>query len=117
MLQKKGYSASDQFVYTCQWLSVVIIKKSHVLQVTKYSLWQQTIQLFLQLYCYTWYKVKVTTTKNKQKTKQTKKSSENSMDLDFIYFGGWDVAQLVRALDRHATDLGSIPLCGKGFFS
>ena len=29
----------------------------------------------------------------------------------------WDVAQLVRASDRHATDAGSIPRCGKGFFS
>ena len=32
------------------------------------------------------------------------------------YHGG-DVAQLVRASDRHAADAGSIPLCGKGFFS
>ena len=31
--------------------------------------------------------------------------------------GGGDVAQLVRASDRHATDAGSIPRCGKGFFS
>ena len=30
---------------------------------------------------------------------------------------GGDVAQLVRASDRHAADAGSIPLCGKGFFS
>ena len=30
---------------------------------------------------------------------------------------GWDVAQLVTASDRHATDVGSIPRCGKGFFS
>ena len=30
---------------------------------------------------------------------------------------GWDVAQLVRASDRHAADAGSIPRCGKGFFS
>ena len=29
----------------------------------------------------------------------------------------WDVAHLVRASDRHATDAGSIPLCGKEFFS
>ena len=29
----------------------------------------------------------------------------------------WDVAQLVRASDRHAADAGSIPRCGKGFFS
>ena len=28
-----------------------------------------------------------------------------------------DVAQLVRASDRHAADAGSIPRCGKGFFS
>ena len=28
-----------------------------------------------------------------------------------------DVAQLVRAWDRHADDAGSIPRCGKGFFS
>ena len=28
-----------------------------------------------------------------------------------------DVAQLVRAWDRHAADAGSIPRCGKGFFS
>ena len=28
-----------------------------------------------------------------------------------------DVAQLVRAADRHAADAGSIPRCGKGFFS
>ena len=30
---------------------------------------------------------------------------------------GWDVAQLVRASDRHAADAGSIPRCGKEFFS
>ena len=30
---------------------------------------------------------------------------------------GEDVAQLVRALDRHTADAGSIPRCGKGFFS
>ena len=30
---------------------------------------------------------------------------------------GWDVAQLVRASGRHAADAGSIPRCGKGFFS
>ena len=30
---------------------------------------------------------------------------------------GWDVAQLVRASDRHAADAGSIPRCGKGFSS
>ena len=29
----------------------------------------------------------------------------------------WDVAQLVRASDRHAADAGSIPRCGKGFLS
>ena len=28
-----------------------------------------------------------------------------------------DVAQFVRASDRHTTDAGLIPLCGKGFFS
>ena len=28
-----------------------------------------------------------------------------------------DVAQLVRAADRHAADAGSIPRCGKEFFS
>ena len=28
---------------------------------------------------------------------------------------GWDVAQFVRALDRPATDAGSIPWCGEGF--
>ena len=28
-----------------------------------------------------------------------------------------DVVQLVRASDRHAADAGSIPWCGKGFFS
>ena len=28
-----------------------------------------------------------------------------------------DVAQLVRASDRHAAESGSIPRCGKGFFS
>ena len=31
--------------------------------------------------------------------------------------GGGDAAQLVRASDRHAADAGSIPRCGKGFFS
>ena len=33
--------------------------------------------------------------------------------------GGWaeGVTQLVRASDRHAADAGSIPRCGKGFFS
>ena len=30
---------------------------------------------------------------------------------------GGDVAQLVRASDRHAAEAGSIPRCGKGFFS
>ena len=30
---------------------------------------------------------------------------------------GWDVAQLVRASDRHAADAGSILRCGKGFSS
>ena len=30
---------------------------------------------------------------------------------------GGDVAQLVRASDWHADDAGSIPQCGKGFFS
>ena len=30
---------------------------------------------------------------------------------------GWVVPQLVRASDRHAADAGSIPRCGKGFFS
>ena len=30
---------------------------------------------------------------------------------------GRDVAQLVRASDHHAADTGSIPQCGKGFFS
>ena len=30
---------------------------------------------------------------------------------------GGDVAQLVRASDRHAADAGSIPRWGKGFFS
>ena len=30
---------------------------------------------------------------------------------------GWDVAQLVRASDRHAADTGSIPRCGTGFSS
>ena len=30
---------------------------------------------------------------------------------------GWNVAQLVRASDRHAAGAGSIPRCGKGFFS
>ena len=30
---------------------------------------------------------------------------------------GGDVAQLVRALDWHAADAGSIPWCGKRFFS
>ena len=29
---------------------------------------------------------------------------------------GGDVAQLVRASDRHATDAGSIQRCGKDFF-
>ena len=31
--------------------------------------------------------------------------------------GGGDVAQFGRASDRHAADAGSIPRCGKGFFS
>ena len=30
---------------------------------------------------------------------------------------GGDVAQLVRALDSNAADAGSIPRCGKGYFS
>ena len=30
---------------------------------------------------------------------------------------GLEVAQLVRASDRHAADAGSIPRCGKGFSS
>ena len=30
---------------------------------------------------------------------------------------GGDVAQLFRASDRHASDAGSIPRCGKEFFS
>ena len=30
---------------------------------------------------------------------------------------GWDAAQLVRASDQHAIDAGSVPSCGKGFFS
>ena len=30
---------------------------------------------------------------------------------------GWDIPQLVRASDRHAADAGSIPRCGKEFFS
>ena len=30
---------------------------------------------------------------------------------------GWDVAQLVKASDRHAADAGSIPRRGKGFSS
>ena len=29
---------------------------------------------------------------------------------------GGDVAQLVRASDRHADDVGLIPRCGEGFF-
>ena len=29
---------------------------------------------------------------------------------------GGDVAQLVRASDRHAADAGSIPRCGQGIF-
>ena len=29
----------------------------------------------------------------------------------------WNVAQLVRAMDRHYIDAGLIPWCGKGFFS
>ena len=33
----------------------------------------------------------------------------------FCTLGG-DVAQLVRASNRHAADVGSIPRCGKGFF-
>ena len=34
------------------------------------------------------------------------------------WFGdGGDVAQLVKALDGHAADVGLIPWCGKGFFS
>ena len=28
-----------------------------------------------------------------------------------------DVGQLVKTSDRHAADAGSIPRCGKGFFS
>ena len=35
------------------------------------------------------------------------------MNLDW----GGDVAQLVRALDHYAADSGSIPGCGKVFFS
>ena len=31
--------------------------------------------------------------------------------------GDGDIAQLVRAPDRHAADAGSIPRCGEGFFS
>ena len=30
---------------------------------------------------------------------------------------GWGCSSLGRASDRHATDAGSIPRCGKGFFS
>ena len=36
--------------------------------------------------------------------------------LQTVNVGG-DVAQSVRASDRHAADAGSIPRCGKGFFS
>ena len=34
-----------------------------------------------------------------------------------VHTVGGDVAQLVRASDRHAADAGSIPPCSKGFFS
>ena len=37
-----------------------------------------------------------------------------ALTLTFEIHG--DVAQLVRASDRHAADAGSIPWCGKGFF-
>ena len=36
--------------------------------------------------------------------------------FDRLVVGG-DVAQLVRASDRHTADAVSIPRCGKGFFS
>ena len=38
------------------------------------------------------------------------------MFLDRTLRGG-DVAQLVRASDRHVADAGLIPRCGKGFIS
>ena len=34
-----------------------------------------------------------------------------------VMYGDGDVAQLVRESNRHAADAGSIPRCGKGFFS
>ena len=34
-----------------------------------------------------------------------------------LLMGEWDVTQLVKALDRHAANAGSIPRCGKGFSS
>ena len=37
-------------------------------------------------------------------------------DFETAYAGG-EVAEWVRALDRHTTEAGSIPRCGKGFFS
>ena len=39
------------------------------------------------------------------------------LKFHIIYQLNRDVAQLARALDRHAADAGSILQCGKGFFS
>ena len=41
----------------------------------------------------------------------------NNETFEFKRIQGGDVAQLFRAPDRHAADEGSIPRCGKGFFS
>ena len=41
----------------------------------------------------------------------------DSVSVSYRFQEREDVAQLVRASDHHAADAGSIPLCGKGFFS
>ena len=52
---------------------------------------------------------------SKHRAESDRADDEPSLPLKGTRGGG--VAQLVRASDRHAADAGSIPRCGKGFFS
>ena len=42
---------------------------------------------------------------------------ESRLERRYPYNWGWGCSSVPKASDRHAADAGSIPRCGKGFFS
>ena len=55
--------------------------------------------------------------KTNKQTAQIVIGETNLRQLKVAAALGWGCSTVVRASDRHAADAGSIPWCGKGFFS